>query len=57
MSNLIIPSAINTLDKKEIQQLAVDSANDLLNEGIQSPLAMYVTCKKSLSIIRHLLTS
>ena len=46
MSNLIIPSAINSLDKKEIQQLAVDSANALLNEGIQSPLAMYVTCKK-----------
>ena len=40
MSNLIIPSAINSLDKKEIQQLAVDSANALLNEGIQSPLAM-----------------
>ena len=46
MSNLIIPSAINSLDKKEIQQLAVDSANALLDEGIQSPLAMYVTCKK-----------
>ena len=46
MSNLIIPSAITSLDKKEIQQLAVDSANALLNEGIQSPLAMYVTCKK-----------
>ena len=46
MSNLIIPSAINSLNKKEIQQLAVDSANALLNEGIQSPLAMYVTCKK-----------
>ena len=46
MSNLILPSAINSLNKKEIQQLAVDSANALLNEGIQSPLAMYVTCKK-----------
>ena len=46
MSNLIIPSSITSLDKKEIQQLAVDSANALLNEGIQSPLAMYVTCKK-----------
>ena len=46
MSNLIIPSAITSLDKKEIQQLAVDSANALLDEGIQSPLAMYVTCKK-----------
>ena len=46
MSNLIIPSSINSLNKKEIQQLAVDSANALLNEGIQSPLAMYVTCKK-----------
>ena len=46
MSNLIIPSAINSLNKKEIQQLAVDSANALLDEGIQSPLAMYVTCKK-----------
>ena len=46
MSNLILPSAITSLDKKEIQQLAVDSANALLNEGIQSPLAMYVTCKK-----------
>ena len=43
MSNLIIPSAITSLDKKEIQQLAVDSANALLDEGIQSPLAMYVT--------------
>lgn len=46
MNELIIPSAITSLDKKEIQQLAVDSANALLNEGIQSPLAMYVTCKK-----------
>lgn len=46
MNEMIIPSAITSLDKKEIQQLAVDSANALLNEGIQSPLAMYVTCKK-----------
>jgi hypothetical protein len=33
MSNLIIPSAITSLDKKEIQQLAVDSANALLERG------------------------
>lgn len=46
MNEMIIPSAINSLDKKEIQQLAVDSVNDMLSSGTTSPLVMYVTCKK-----------
>lgn len=46
MSNLIIPSAIASLDKKQIQQLATNSVNDLLNDGTLSPLAVYINCKK-----------
>ena len=38
--------AITLFDKKAIQQLAVDGVNELLSSGNESPLAMYVSCKK-----------
>ena len=46
MSNLIIPVTITSIDKKKIQQLAVDNVNELMVSGNASALDVYVDCKK-----------
>jgi len=46
MSNIMNAGAIALFDKKEIQQMAVDGVNQLLSSGMESPLQLYVNCKK-----------
>ena len=48
MSNLASqnPPAIALFDKNAIKQLATDGVNFMLDKGIESPLIIYVMCKK-----------